>query len=436
MRSSRELMERMAKDLAELLSLRTRDHVHGTISRTSGDLTRGGGIFRGAEQRGHRIAEQILRDADGPGRAPTGSGSTLASPLDPRHTVDRHGPPETQRRSLVDDYIATWEREEGRAITPEEREMLTEGGCIGLAKLRLGLTGVETEPPMNLAFADPSSHRAIQPAVSFLAPGEAANANVKRNRRLLAEAEKSVTDNGNSDSATDRIRLAEQNLEESREQAREVWSSLDKSDIRDMLLARNEARITGNTRTFERVMDHVQRFRDILAGDPKDGKEFLRRVTADPVLSQLRGVDRYLPSGAPSEWKLKVFSKHFWSGQDMVRDSDGFPVFKEEGGIETVATHAPDPARFEPDPSTGQVDMFGDFNRNRPGCLTFDYGVYEEDTGRWLTANHMDYRTAPEYGDASTDPMVVEQCAPEKFYASSNNFDSSVICIAFTKASQ
>ncbi|MEV2226817.1 hypothetical protein AB0E01_44340 [Nocardia vinacea] len=199
-----------------------------------------------------------------------------------------------------------------------------------------------------------------------------------------------------------------------------------------MLDARHEARIAGDTRTFEKVSNYAQKFRDILATKPVNIEEFMRQVKAEPELAQLRGVDDHLPSDNPSEWTPVIYSKHFWSGQEMVRDSNGNLVFKE-GKFETRATNTPDSSRFEPNPTTGQVSMSGDHNEAKPGYVNFDYGLYDEQTGNWWHANHADPRVYPAAGHPLHDPMKVYQSTPEKFFSSYSDFDSSVIGIGFVK---
>ncbi|MGW1739347.1 hypothetical protein ACWCPQ_11100 [Nocardia sp. NPDC001965] len=365
----------------------------------------------------------------------------LAPPLDPRHTVNRYGLPEDQRRYHVDDYIRMWERHHRRAMTYTEREILAQG-CIGVTKLGLGQRRLDQIPPMNLAFADPASHRAIQSAENVLAPGEIANADVKNFRRLRTRADDLVREHGmnwaveHPDgtvlSAAQYIDQVEKNLERARTEARETWSNLAKGHIREMLDTRNAAKIEGEMRTFEQVRGYSRKFENILATGPADTGEFMRLVKADPELARLRGVDHQLPTGSPSEWKPVIYAKHFWSGQKMVRDSDGNLLFKE-GRFETRATETPDAARFAPDPATGQVDMSGDHGRAKPGYVSFDYGLYDEQAGSWWHANHADYRVYSENGDPVRNPMKVYQSTSEKFFAGYSDFDSSVVCLGFVR---
>ena len=53
-----------------------------------------------------------------------------------------------QRRYGVDQYIAMWEKERGREMTPEEKETLKRG-CIGITVVNLGGSG---NPPLDMAY--------------------------------------------------------------------------------------------------------------------------------------------------------------------------------------------------------------------------------------------------------------------------------------------
>ncbi|UAK34560.1 hypothetical protein K8O92_12375 [Nocardia asteroides] len=395
---------------------------------------------------GHRELDEsnaraLERAMDGSASS-DGRSARLAPPLDPHKWVNRHGLPETQRQYHVDDYIRMWQRHHGRPMTTREVTVLRLG-CVGVTKLHLGQLDLTKVPPANLAFADPSTHRVIQNAEKVLAPGEVANAKVKTYRKLLTEAENTVkkhgmnwsyTDtDGITRSAPDHIRHVKKTLEQAKVEARETWSELAKEHIKEMRDARRDARVEGDMRTFEKVQNYARKFEDILATKPADAEEFMRRVKSDPDLAQLRGVEDHLPPGNPSEWKPVIYSKHFWSGQEMARDSSGNLVKNKDGLIETRAKETPDATRFTPDPTTGQVDMSGDYDQPKPGHTNCDYGLYDEETGSWWHANHGDWREFPEFGDPALDPMKVYQSTPEKFFSGYPDFDSSVICIGFAK---
>lgn len=418
------------------------------LSDTLGDLAEGVRAARrglvGAEERGRRLAEQSLRSGDGTGRESSGSNRVADSASTPRRTIDRTGLPQDRRSYSVDDYIAMWERRHGREMTADERKVLSQG-CIGIVKVRLGLLELEAGPPANLAFADPGSHGVIHSVERILVPGEIANARVKGWQKRLNRAEALVSERGtnwlhrNRDGAeilaSEHIENIKKNLNAARAQARDVWADIAKSDLGDVLAARHEARIESNQRTFERVSNYVRRFEDILAAGPVDAGEFMRLVKADPELARLRDVDQYLPSGNPSEWQPEIYSKHFWSGQEIIRDRKGNPVVKD-GIVGVRSTQTPDATLFEPNPDTAQVDMSGDYNRGKPGYGNFDYALFDAPTGSWVNANHGDWRVYPELGNPSVDPMKVYLNSPEKFFAGRPDFDSSVICIGFSRTIQ
>ncbi|MBF6165500.1 hypothetical protein IU486_12030 [Streptomyces gardneri] len=420
---------------------RAAEHLEGTYRGPTGaDGLR-------AVSHGHRELDEsnakVLKRTMDDTASSDGRSARLAPPLDPRNRVNRHGLPETQRRYPVDNYIRMWERHHGRRMTPEERKVLR-SGCIGVTKLRLGQLDLKASPPTNLAFADPDTHRMMQNAEKVLAPGEVANATVKDWRQRITDAEnfaskygrrrKFTNFDGSKIKVSDYIRHAQENLARARAEARETWSKLAKEHIKELRDARRDARVEGDMRTFEKVRNYKRKFEDILATKPADAEEFLRRVKADPDLAQLRGVGDHLPPGNPAEWELVIYSKHFWSGQEIVHDSSGNQVVKKDGSPLVRPTTTPNATRFAPDPTTGQVDMSGDHDQPKPGHTNYDYGLYDEETGSWWHANHGDWREFPEFGDPVLDPMKVYQSTPDKFFSRPPDFDSSVICIGFAKA--
>lgn len=363
-------------------------------------------------------------------REPDTMGRSLAPPLEPHRNVDSYGMPETRRKYTKGEYIEMWERKIGRKMTALEKSVLDQG-CVGITKLHLGR--YEELPPMNLAFGDPKSHDTIMKAEKILAPGEIANADVQFWRRQLARAEELMRTRGTAWSATDgsgvtrealeHIDHCKRTLEQARSEAKEAWSNLAKEYKREAIETRNAARLEGNQRTFERVRGYVSKFNEILAAKPADAGEFMRLVKADPDLTRLRDVEQHLPPGDPSEWKAMIYSKHFWSGQDDTTKSD---TSHPRGYLE--GTPDPDATRFSPDPATGQVDMSGDLNQAKPGYVNFDYACYDDETGSWWHANH------GEYNDPN-DPMMIYQSTSDRFFSGHSDFDSSVICIGFTKDS-
>ncbi|MEV4130517.1 hypothetical protein, partial [Nocardia sp. NPDC049707] len=345
-----------------------------------------------------------------PTRAPE---PELAPPLRSR------GRPEPQRKYTKDDFIKMWERRIGRPITPAELKTI-DRGCIGLTVARLGR--VEGNPQLNLAFDDPVAQQAIAKAEKVLAPGEVANQRaadaakqLKQAQQELAEARKkpgATEDSRDVRLARDQVALREKQAKRYQEDAKKAWSKISDEYKREMQTARREAKIEGGKRTFEKVSGYADKFNAILESRPASRREFMRLVKADKDLAQLKDVERWLPDGDPSEWEVVIYSKHFWSG----------------GSSET-----PNPARFAPDPTTGQVDMSGATYVGKPGFVNFDYGWYDPQSGSWWHANHMEY---PDPVRRANSPMEVYQSSPTKFFSSYMDFDSSVIAIGFVRRPQ
>jgi hypothetical protein len=116
-----------------------------------------------------------------------------------------------------------------------------------------------------------------------------------------------------------------------------------------------------------------------------------------------------------------VFAKLFWSNQDPVE----------------ARRRRSDPTAFQPDPTTGKVDMTGYEYREQPGMVNFDYGFWDEASQSFWHANHMDYGNP-------RDPMIVLQSTREKFakvitLASGEtryqyrDFDRVIYCVALAE---
>ena len=96
---------------------------------------------------------------------------------------------------------------------------------------------------------------------------------------------------------------------------------------------------------------------------------------ADPDLGKLRDVGQNLPTGDPSEWKVGIFSKQFWSGQGpslaLPLEEDPSPIattfestrapntMKVSNAYQYPGASTPDARKFAPDSVTSQVDMSG-----------------------------------------------------------------------------
>ncbi|MGB9203360.1 MAG: hypothetical protein WCB94_05215, partial [Terriglobales bacterium] len=97
--------------------------------------------------------------------------------------------------------------------------------------------------------------------------------------------------------------------------------------------------------------------------------------------------------------KALLFSKRFWSGG---KD-------------------------YEPDPKTGKVDMSGYNYEAKPGFTNFDYGLYDEKTGKWWHANHCDTTLVsnPECGGS----MEAYESNLKQYSRPLADFDRQVFCV-------
>ena len=82
---------------------------------------------------------------------------------------------------------------------------------------------------------------------------------------------------------------------------------------------------------------------------------------------------------------------------------------------------------YTPDPKTGKVDMSGYRYQARPGFTNYDYGLYDEETGKWWHANHCDttLRRNPKCGG----PMLVYESNLKHYSRSLADFDTQVFCV-------
>lgn len=253
-------------------------------------------------------------------------------------------------------------------------------------------------------------------------------------RARVAAAEKTLTETLERPGVTDdspavwdarqRVARLENSLGNARSNARHIWISLGGAQIKDMRDVRRTAKIAGDNRAFARVSSYAAKLNDILATKPTDAQGFLRLVAADRELALLHGVDRNLPPGSPGDWAVIVFSKHFWSGQEHIRDDEGNFVRNAEGLRRTRAVESPSATRFVPDRVTGQVDMSADFFWGKPGYTNFDYGFYDPRSDSWWHANNREFHD-------DTRPMRVFQSTAERFFTGHADFDRSVLCLGF-----
>jgi hypothetical protein len=102
--------------------------------------------------------------------------------------------------------------------------------------------------------------------------------------------------------------------------------------------------------------------------------------------------------------KTLIFSKRFWAGNED----------------------------FTPDPKTGEVDMSKP-HPGRPGFINFDYGLYDETTGKWWHANHCDSRIRTNCVDPEGNPMgvmTVFESNLQHYSRDLADFDKQVFCVA------
>ncbi|MCP4329277.1 MAG: DUF4157 domain-containing protein [Alphaproteobacteria bacterium] len=128
---------------------------------------------------------------------------------------------------------------------------------------------------------------------------------------------------------------------------------------------------------------------------------------ADALKSQ-RQMNDFLEDAYPNRRAI-IFSKRFWSSG----------------------------ADFEPDPATGEIDMSGyDFSPRPGGFTNFDYGFYDESTGKWWHANHCDETTLGiECTGDTTDlgDMEVYESNLKHYSQRLGDFDKQVFCVAISR---
>lgn len=333
-----------------------------------------------------------------------------------------NGHPRIQRSYLKDDYIKMWENKIGRKLSSRELIVL-DTGCYGVTTLRfdtvLRFDLQHRDPPTNLAFGDLVTYGVIAEAEQILAPGELANGVVNDINRVYQAAQHELMEARTAAGATDnsptvvaarqKVDNLEQTLNHARAEAKKIWKEISEEYRKEFEQVRETAKREGGHRTFELVSRYVAKFEAILATKPADIHEFMQLVKADDELALLQDVDRYLPDGNPAEWETIIFSKHIWSGQ---------------------GEYEPNPDRFAPDATTGQIDMSGDKFKGKHGYIKFDYAWYDPVSKNWWHANHAE---RPEAHLRERDPMLVLQSSHDKFFTSYLEFDTAPICIGFAR---
>ena len=350
-----------------------------------------------------------------------------APPLDP-HAVDEGGRPVTHREYSLDEYVRMVEEKQGRAVSPEQREVLRLG-CVGVVLDRLGSPA--GMPIMRIAFGDVAAHREIAELEKLLAPVEVANRDVMNCQQVLTEAEGLMRKYGTAwgfrdafgieRGAQEHLEWCKSLVEEARRRAEETMSHVSREhNVLEMMNAKNDAKIEGNKRVFTKVLHYASELNKIFATRPAGYGDVMRLVEAHPALRPLQdGMLVSLPnSGTPEGWEAVIIYKDLWSGRGETA-SDTTKVGNP--GDTSAGTETPDPARFAPDPETGRVDMSKDLNRGRPGSMNFNYAWYDPETNSWWGADRGDVN--PEF------PMRVKQMTDERLFAYSLDYDSSVFSI-------
>jgi len=137
-------------------------------------------------------------------------------------------------------------------------------------------------------------------------------------------------------------------------------------------------------------------------------------IAASPELQGLARVLESFPIDPdPATWQAMVFSKRFYSNQAV----------SQEDRLD------PNPDAFQPDPTTGQVDMSGYAYRGRPNpaegpgaeFTNFDYGWFDEETDSWWHANN------------GEPDMTVYQSTLEYYSRPLLDFDRQVFTVAFAR---
>jgi len=118
------------------------------------------------------------------------------------------------------------------------------------------------------------------------------------------------------------------------------------------------------------------------------------------VLAAQQKMNDFLAQHAPTRRAL-IFSKRFWSDDNA-------------------------PKR---DPTSGKLDMSGNYPA-RPGFVNFDYGLYNEKTGKWWHANHCDTTLLAE--PKCKGDMVVFESSLAHYSRDLMDFDTQIFCVAIT----
>ncbi|WP_433206539.1 hypothetical protein ACQP1G_20230 [Nocardia sp. CA-107356] len=337
-----------------------------------------------------------------------------------------------------DEFIDLWECYLGRNMTPTEVRTL-ENGCIGVPSLALGNN--EGNPQLNLAVSDPDTHRRIVEMEKTLGPVDQISQHLSEAMKKVMQANKELAKARIGPGATEHspgVRNAQQELnfrvtvmKSVDAEMKRMLSNLPES-YATLSEAREKMKLEHGLRSTQLVMRYKEKFDSVLARKPPTREEFMRMVQDDPGLARLKGVDQFLPGGYPSEWDVIVFAKHFYSGQEYLRDHHG-NILRDREGRPVGEWTDPNPEKFASDPDTGQVDMAGDLGLGKAvGFGNFDYGLYVENVDGWLSGNHVEYHP----GVRENDPFKVFLQPSKLFHRYGPAYDSAVIALAFRRRVQ
>jgi hypothetical protein len=163
--------------------------------------------------------------------------------------------------------------------------------------------------------------------------------------------------------------------------------------------------------TFDKALQVADALNAILRAKPEVDK-LPDEASKHPVLNGLKNViSSFPPDLDPKEYKAVVFSKRFFSNQSPSWNARKTAV----------------PGAFQPDPTTGQVDMSGYKYKAKvkpdgaSSYTNFDYAWYDAQTDSWWHANHKE------------PGMKVYQSTLEHYSRPLLDFDRQVFSVAFAR---
>ncbi|WP_280454336.1 hypothetical protein [Nocardia brasiliensis] len=392
---ARELLRRLTKRIGD-----------GATRITAGGISP---RYRGTAQiaaTSRRDFTDIDRQA---GYAVDAATAPLTPPFEHAGRLDRRRLP--PRQLTVREYLRLFERKTGREPTPDDLRTIFKG-CVGVVAHYLGSTG-DRMLPQHLAFGDPRTHRELALIEEVLTHGDQANAKAQELSKLLETAQREYELMPTTHKGI--IAEAARKALERAEDIAEATAARLPTEFRQRLLEYREiTRREGNWATFERVSEYESTLMRIFAV-ATDADQVKRMIVADNALSHIPHLDRDLPSSHPSRWRIVKVHHQFWTGQDDTADH----------ATQSVGAPTPHPWQFQPDPTTGYIDMSMDRQLAKPGgFMNFDFAVYEPDSKTWLSANNA--------LSEESNPIRVLQFTTDRLFSGSTSFDGSCIYMIIT----